>query len=222
MQQQGPLGVRRRGEVPHLALEEVLVLWVHAQARVERHVHALGALRPLVELVVVEVEPRHETGVGLGELLAQAPGPPGGLAEVVLGHDVGEEVVVDHRRVLVGPGDPVQVEAAPFAATEPEAEVGPHPGRLDEHVDALAHHEVVIARGLYVLAESEGDVGVDVVLRRACGVVRRSLLAVDGAPRVERPGVGQLGGPASRGRQHEVAEPQRAAGHLRRGVAEEG
>src|SRR5690606_40079802 len=61
------------------------------------------------------------------------------------------------------------------------------------------------------------SVGVDVVLRRTGRVVGGRLLAGDGAPREQRPGLGQLAGAAPRRRQHLVPEPQRAACHPRRG-----
>ena len=95
------------------------------------------------------------------------------------------------------------------------------PRRLDQDVDALAAHEVLVAAGRDVLAQRVGDVGVDVVLRGAGGVVGRRLLAVDRAPREERAALGEvLRAPAGRV-QHVVAEAQRAAGHRRRGVGQE-
>ena len=120
-----------------------------------------------------------------------------------------------------GPGDAVDVERV-LAVAPPEAQVRPHPGGLDQHVDALACEELLVPGGLDVGAQGEGDVGIDVVLRGAGGVVRRRLLAVDGAPRVQRAPGGELGGPSPGGRQHGAAEAQRVPGVAGRRVHEVG
>ena len=92
----------------------------------------------------------------------------------------------------------------PLAVVAPEAEVGPQPGGLDEDLDALAHEEVDVAGGVDVLLERVGDVGVDVVLRGAGGVVGRRLLAVDRAPREQRAALVEL-----------ARRARRAAGSIR-------
>ncbi len=79
----------------------------------------------------------------------------------------------------------------------------------------------VVAGGAHVLAQGERDVGVDVVLSGAGGVVRRGLLAVDRPPGKQRTALGQVLRAATGGVEHVVAEPQRAPRHLRRGVGQE-
>jgi hypothetical protein len=74
----------------------------------------------------------------------------------------------------------------------PEPERRPQARRLDRDVDALAVEELVVAGRPHVLAEREADVGVDVVLRRAGGVVGGCLFAVDRAPREECTGLVEL------------------------------
>ena len=81
--------------------------------------------------------------------------------------------------------------------------------------------EEVLPRRVDVLAQGVGDVGIDVVLRCARGIVRRSFLTVDRAPREQGSVLLQILGPAHRCRQHPVTEPQRVAGQTRRCVREE-
>src|SRR5699024_5446964 len=94
----------------------------------------------------------------------------------------GEQVVVHDGGVLVRPGDAVDVEGA-VVGEEPERD--PHPGGLDQHVHALADHEVLVIGGPHVLHHGVGDVRVDVILRGAGLIVGGGLFTVDGAPRVE-------------------------------------
>ena len=130
-----------------------------------------------------------EAGEGLGLLGSEPAHRRGGVAEVEPGHQVREGVVVDHRRVLVGAGDAVDVEAAVVAV---EAEVLPHPRRLDEDLGADLDEEVDVAAHVDVAADGVGDVGVEVVLGGAGLVVGRRLVAVDRAPREQRSAQVQL------------------------------
>ena len=70
--EQGPELLGGQAEVPHLAVEEEVVLGVDVQPGVERDVHPLGARLPLAQLVVLEAEPLREPGELLGLLV---PGP---------------------------------------------------------------------------------------------------------------------------------------------------
>ncbi len=126
--------------------------------------------------------------------LRQEPHRAGGVAQVEARHDVRVRVVVDDRRVLVGPGDPMDVERR-RAVDAVEAEVDPEPRRLHEQLGALVGEEVDVAGGLQVPAQREHDGRVDVVLRGARGVVGRCFLAVDRPPREQRPDLAHLGRP---------------------------
>ena len=96
----------------------------------------------------------------------------------------------------------------PLPLLRVEPEVVPQPGGLDEDLGALVGQEVDVAGGVEVALEGEHDVGVDVVLRRAGGVVGRRLLAVDRAPRVQPADLVELAGPAAGCIEHVPAEPQ--------------
>ncbi len=102
-----------------------------------------------------------------------------------------------------------------------EPEVGPQPGRLDEDLGAFVSEEVDVAGRLEVPAEGEHHRRVDVVLRRAGGVVRRCLLAVDRPPRIQRPDLAHLAGTGARRVEHRPAEPDHLARRLLVGVGEE-
>ncbi len=109
-----------------------------AEPLVERDPHRGGAPLPLLDLGVVEVEPTRDLLELLGRGGLDLAYGGDGLFQVVASHHVGEQVVVHHRRVLVGPGHTVDVERLlPAQRRLPqEAEVDPHPRGLDEHVDA--------------------------------------------------------------------------------------
>jgi hypothetical protein len=84
-----------------------------------------------------------------------------GVVEVESSHEVGERVVVDDGRVLIGTGDPVEVER-PVGVVE--AERLPHAGRFDEELGPDLDQEVDIAEDIHVPPDRIGDVGVQVVL----------------------------------------------------------
>ena len=101
----------------------------------------------------------------------QVRGRDRGGAQVPLRHEQRVDVVVGDGRVLVGPGDAVDVEAAvPADVTQ----AGPQPGRLDEQLEAGPGVEVVVADGVVVADDGVRDVGVDVEGRRPRRPVARS------------------------------------------------
>jgi len=102
-----------------------------------------------------------------------------------------------------------------------EAQVHPQPRGLDQDGQRLAGQEPRVAAHVGVLGHRERHVSVDVVLGGARGVVRGRLLAVDRAPREQRPLLGQFPGPAPGRGQHPDPEPQRVAGDLGVGVRQE-
>lgn len=104
-----------------------------------------------------------------------------GILQVVSCHDVGEIIVVDDRRVLVGTRDAIDAEA--LAVTlRVGAEVEPETRGLDQHLRTVVAQEVLVAGDVHVLANGVSDVGVDVVLGRAGGIIGRGFVTVDGAP----------------------------------------
>src|SRR4030095_12510272 len=96
--------------------------------------------------------------------------------------------------------------AASTAVLTPEAEVGPESGSLDQDVDTLLIHEVLIPAGGDVLAKGVGNIGIDVVLRCPGRVVGRCLFAVDRTPGEERAILGKLLCATAGRTQHVVTE----------------
>ena len=196
MSSSGYLLVGRALPVPRLVAEEGVVLRVDAERRRRTARTSQSAARVhSVDLVV------GDAGGGDERARASRDGADrshvddvGRESQREPRHHVGVDVVVDHRRVLVGAGDAVDVEARRVGAVV-EAEVGEQPRHLDEHLGTLAAEELGVAGGRDVAVDGVGDVGVDVVLGGARRVVRRRLLAVDRAPRVQRPALRHLRSP---------------------------
>lgn len=206
-------------QVPHLAFEEGVVLGRHLSDRVVGDVHEVGRQIPGVDLNGVEGQLLPEGGPRRRLGGRQPAGDRRRVAQVQAGHEVGEGVVVDDRRVLVGPGDPVDVEPPVLAV---EAQVLPHPGRLDQDLRTGLQQEAIVAPHVDIPLDGVGDVGVEVVLGRARLVVGRRLLAVDRAPRERRSPLAEVGRPLPGLGQHAVAEPQQVPGRPGLGVGQEG
>ena len=119
-----------------------------------------------------------------------------------------------------GPVTPLMHEAL-AALTGEAAEIEPEAGGLDEHLGAVAVQEVAVAGGVDVFAQRVHDVGVDVILRGAGGVVGRCLVAVDGAPGEAGAGMAELARPGPGLGQLVVAVLEDAPRHARVGVDEE-
>ena len=195
----GILRRRRALPVPRFEFEERRILRVDAEFLVEGDEHRIGGGVPGVEFAEVEIGVAPDGLERLRIPLRQEAHGAGGVAQVEPGHHVRVRVVVDDGRVLVGAGDPMDVERLrPVASVEPE--VGPQPGGLDEDLGAFVGEEVDVAGGLQVSAQGEHHRRVDVVLRGAGGVVGRRLLAVDRPPRVERADLAHLRRPGTRRR----------------------
>ena len=205
VQQQRVVLFGRVREVPHLTFQERIVLQVEALLIVPGDVHQLTGTAPHAGLLLSQAGLVGDALVVPG---ATCPHPFGGLdrAEQVLArHEVGVEVVVDHRGVLVGPGHSVDHELAAHAFAE-EAEVYPEASCLDEDLETGIGDHVQVARGPHVLAHGPDHVGVYVVLGGTGRVVRRSLFAVDRAPRVQRAVVADLLGTVAREAEHPGSE----------------
>ena len=82
--------------------------------------------------------------------------------------------------------------------------------------------EVGVARDVHVLHQGVNDVGVDVELRCARGVVGGGFLPVDGPPGEQGSAQVELTRPASSGVQHAMPEPQQVPCSVRVRVDQEG
>ncbi len=102
MQEQGVLIRRGVSEVPHRVLGKGLILWGHSQALVIGEEHLLGCLAPAGDLVAVHAEGACLFGMALHCFCRPA--------QVVLGHEVGVDVVVSDGAVLVGSRDTVDAK----------------------------------------------------------------------------------------------------------------
>jgi hypothetical protein len=151
------------------------VLRVHLEALVVRDEHVLGRVAPGRCFLG-----RHAQFPGVGRALG---GQVGGGGQVVLRHQVRVDVVVLDRAVLVRAGDALDAEPALSVVL---AQRAPQAGRLDEDRQADLALELLVVRGVEVVHDRGGDVGVDVEGGRARRPVARAFLAVDGPPRERR------------------------------------
>src|SRR5207244_7684422 len=103
----------------------------------------------------------------------------GGFAQVSLREQVGVDVVVGDRAVLVGAGDAVDAEASLRIVM---TERTPESGGLDEELETNLGLEVVVLRRRLVPGDGVCDVGVDVERGCARGPVAGALLTADRAP----------------------------------------
>ncbi len=175
----------RVGEVPDLLGQEIGILWMDAPLVIEGDEHLVGCTLPLPYLVVDQPGVVHEAPVGVGVGLLEPGDDFGGVAQIRTGHKIREGVVVDDRGVLVGPGDPVDMEGAGVGAEESQSD--PHAGGFHQDLRADLGEQLRISANIDVALDRVGDVGVYVVLRRARGIVGGGLLAVYRAPREEAP-----------------------------------
>jgi hypothetical protein len=141
----------------------------------------------------------------------------GGGAEVPLGHEVGVDVVVGDRAVLVGSGNAVDPKP-PGGVVVPER--SPQPGGLDEESEADPALERFVAAGRLVADDSVGDVGVDVERRGAGGPVARALLSADRPPRERRAPQAQLPGALLGEIERQASPAQRVCHDVRSGVGQ--
>lgn len=144
------VGFRRR-EVPAGVVGEALALRVDAQPVVVGDEHGRRRVPPRRGLLGVHAQPVGHVGVAHRHLR--------GLLEVPARHQVGVDVVVHDRAVLVRSGDAVDAEDA---ADVVMAEAAPQPGGLHQDVQADLPLELLVPGGVHIPDDGVGDVGVDV------------------------------------------------------------
>src|SRR5690606_25346836 len=137
--------------VPLLVTGEALALLVHPEVGVERHVDGGGGVAPRGRFLLVDTQALRDVGVG--------PCVVGRVAQVPGGHQVGVDVVVAERRVLVRARDAVDVEHAVPVVVPQRA---PQAGGLDQQLHAHLSGEPLVAGGVEVAHRGVGDVGGDV------------------------------------------------------------
>ena len=209
VQQQRVLVGPCRREVPDRVVREPLGLLVHAQRLVVRDQHGLRRIAPRRRLLQSDSE--------LGAAIAVPGDRVGRRAQVLLGHQVGVDVVVGDRAVLVRARHAVDAEGA-RAVVVPERT--PETRRLDEQLEADPRCELRVPGDGRVAERRVGDVGADVERGRARGPVPGALLAADRAPRE----CGALQAERRRALAREVDRrvppAERVARGIRRGVRE--
>ena len=139
-----------------------------------------------------------------------------GGAEVPLRHQVGVDVVVGDRAVLVWARDAVDVQG-PAAVVV--AERMPEPRGLDQELNADIPIEGVISGRRPVADDGISDIGVYVERGGASRPVAGTLLALDRPPRERRASEAELRRPRQRHSERLVAPPQGAMRCMRRDVA---
>jgi hypothetical protein len=151
VQHQRVLGAVGPLEVPLLVPGEPRRLRVHLQVVVVRDEHGLGRGAPGRDLVVVELELVPPVALPLRH---------GGCRhQVALRHQVGEDVVVGERAVLVRAGHAVDAERTAALVV---AQRQPQPRGLHEELEGHLLLEALVAGGVEVAHGGVGDVGVDV------------------------------------------------------------
>ena len=219
MQQQRTLVVGGVREVPQLPGEELVVLRMDAKGVIERDDHSCGTFLPTTDLVLGEVQFGAQMLKPQRVLILHPPHDAGCVNEVRPRHDIGVEVVVDDRGVLVGPGHAMNVEF-PASVDPPEAQICPHPRRLDEDRSGIAEEEGLVPRRTSVVHDRVSDVSIDVILSRTCGVVGGGLLTSDRPPREESSPLGQFFGSSSGLWKSVDPEPQGVLSDSRMGVGQ--
>ena len=201
VQQQRPLVRRGVLQVPHLPVEEVRVLRVDAGAVVVRDRHRLGRRGPLVDLARIQIPGDRPAGrTARRRSSASRRDDLGGLGQVEPRHHVGEQVVVDHRGVLVR----ARSRRGCGRCGPPVGHARSRQNPRSAHIRAVSTRMSTPSRrmkssspvALTYLHQRVRDVGVDVVLRGAGRVVGGRLLAVDRPPREQRAALGQVLPPA--------------------------
>ena len=206
---------------PGLAVEKGVVLRHDAAAR-GRIVHLLRRLEPAGFLLRPQGERLAQPAFIRRSSLAQQGQRGGGVAEGLLRHAVGVDVVVYERVVFIRTGDTVD-DKAPVLFPAETAQIPIQPRAFDEKLRAALREEVQILRRLIVLPHRVGDVAVDMVLRGPRGEVRAALLPVDRAPGEERAlRVAHDARAGTRLRQHREAVLQQLSRQRRVGVDEHG
>ena len=192
-------------------LGEALGLRVDAQLLVVGDEDGPRGVAPGGRLLGVDTERCGAVGVAFDGV--------GGQAQVSLRHQVGVDVVVGDRAVLVGAGDPVDAKPAVGVVV---AQRAPQPRGLDEQFEpGLALEGMVVGRGL-VAADCIGDVCADVEGGRSRRPVPRALPPVDRPPRKGRALEAQELGTVASQAQGRVAPAQRIADGVRCDVGQDG
>ena len=145
---------------------------MNLQRLVVRDQHRLGGIAPAGALLLVDSEVVGAVGVALDGR--------GGGPQILLRHQVGVDVVVSNRAVLVRTGHAVDPEVPGRVVV---AERAPQPRRLDQQLDADVVIEALVFAGHGVADHRVGDVGVDVKRRDAGRPVARAFLPGDRPPR---------------------------------------
>ena len=104
-----------------------------------------------------------------------------GIGQVLFRHQIGIEIVVDDRRILIGSRNIIQdkgtvpflVKMSPF---QPEA------SRFHEDVQSFIEHESLIFRNFSVFIDGMGDICIDVNLSRSSWIIRTSFFPIDCPP----------------------------------------
>ncbi|MBW8810119.1 MAG: hypothetical protein JF591_15135, partial [Lysobacter sp.] len=218
VEQQRPVFALVLGEGPARLVEEGVVLRVDSQRFIVMQEHALAGAAPGVDLVRLQLQALGQRLQLLGTFALQLFPHAHGAQQMLLGHAVGVEVVVDQRGVFVGAGDFVDAERAAAARIE-VTDLRPDARGFEHDLGAAFDQEIQVAGRIQVQAQPIRDRGIDVIRGRTRWVVRRAFAAGDRAPREQRAvRMIHLARVPARRFQREEARMQHRARDLRRGV----
>ena len=145
---------------------------------VERDEHGVGGRVPRLEFGQVELRGPAQLIEGIRVPVGQEAHGAGRVAEIEPRHHVRVEVVVHHRRVLVGARHTVDVEGLRSVARV-EAEVDPQPGGLDQDLGTLdqrlANSNQQLSSALVTMNRDLSDKIVRLEDRASISMLQRSL-----------------------------------------------
>ena len=137
-----------------------------------------------------------------------------------LRHAVGVVVVVDQRGVFVRTGDRIDAERAAAARIE-MPDLQPDARRFGKNFRAHLGEKGAVAARFGVKSHGESHRRVDVVLRGTARIVRRTFVAADRAPRIQRAArMIHLARMRTRAIEHAITPDQARLHQLRRGETE--
>ena len=181
----------RPGEVPRRLVEEAVVLEVHADRFVVRDVHLVGRLPPLRHLVVGEPRALDHRWWSAGASARARSTASAARRRFSAAIRLVNRLLLTTVEYSSGPVTLLMTKRPPWRSQKK-----PSPAHIravsTSSSTPCSEQQLRVAGHPDVLVQRVGDVGVDVVLRGAGGVVGGRLMAVDRAPREQGSGAADL------------------------------
>ena len=206
-------------EIDGIFVHKIVVLHIHAVFLVIREIHLSGRFFDAPELRFRHAALLTERGQPFGIFFRQQRARFKRKIEHAPDEKVRIKVVIHDGIVFVRPADDVDAELSAPRLDEAAA-VGEALRHFKEHLRAVIDHKRLVAGGVVIRLHREGNIRVDVVLRRRRLEDRAALLSVDGIPAVKRADVLHLPRTLPRTVQKMIAVQEQIAGNFLRAVSE--